>query len=1706
MLKRIAQYIRRYLPATMSKKHIAVFLILFASMGIVFFVINAQPTHALFEEVRDGILDVLTKVTLFFARLCMAMAIFFLRFFIQLGAYNGFLDAPIVRLGWVMLRDIANMFFVVALLVIAFATILGRESYEWKKAMVKLVLVAIVVNFSLLICGVVLDAAHVFTVTFINAIAPVAAGNLITMFNFDSMQSIITDSSDGSADIKLALFGGAAVALFFSALAALTIGAYCVILLYRMVAIWSLLIFSPLAFVMSVLPATENYFEEWKSEFTKNILSAPIAVFFLWLAFATMGANSAVEHMNRYSSGYEIKDITADANAAGSSVAGIADDTATNSVSINAASTWASMAGFLVAMAFLLKGIEQVQSLGVAGSGWLDSAQSFAKNVATIGSGVALGGWLLGKGRDFGVNTSKNIGLGVGTSTGVIQGWKRVFTGKGLFSASGARAEGRLANLEKEKESKESMYRAQGQQGKQFFIPGTNKALWQRNSPQEAAAKASVDAHNEEHGAHTRDTEFAERYENARTKSEEEKAAARAKAILEDKKKRAELDHHTASVAEDKSVTVKIQALNDRLFSKMGDKTSEEQKAIAKSLGLDENALLGLSKEQIGQYANRDNVDALFSALGGEAVEGENALVGELRGGTLAAIQKNADEQGKNAQEKAVQAMAKSQAIHDLHASGASMPFLHAIEHEAAVEQGTQELQSRKGRLKDEAIVRLRQDGDQKFYAEKIDLLAEKFGKRLAGSDKQKFDQLLKELNAKRANHELLGESEVGRLQKVIENAGRYESADEEERAKMLKDKEKELEELGKLNDDATELKENNLLKAKYGDLSSEERASRASFLAEDVERMKATDEYVKRVAAEVASGGHGDHGSQDDKKFGTSKYTTYQPKEIKSLKDASMWAALAGAAGAAKDGIVSGAGRAASGVKSAAGAAKDGIVSAAGKAKDGAQYVFSAQSVKDVIATPRQAYNATYSAADQAFQNRQIARDLEDLRSKAMPTVGFDYTARRALDEQASRASAMHAAAIQKIRKSESETDAKYAVEGLVGSFNLEYLTAERLIQEKRVQRALGALQKQKMLGVSSADIDKSVQDIVLSRVQKTLIKEAENKLLEKAVDDVQDLVGVSINKVASILGGDVLDGILGFDEAKFKAGLSEEKRKDKKKIERAIMEERKRLFTDDAVKDRIRGEFSVKGAEDLLSESERLNIAKRAQAQYDGKEGEAKTKAAVKVGGSTAATRYVEELGKFNDEKKDDIRKTIAYDRVTDQERALAYQAAGVLDGLVKLGGEYFVQEQQRRMKKYESETKRLSARMTDWTRAMEGKLMDEERGFEVSKSEEYRKAFTSYSYEDLMKELRDNHRVIKQLASRDKESLTEEEGDAFNNGTQRQTQAVMALVSRFPTAVASAFAEVIGEDVKGGAEALDNKENIHKTVMAFLSGKSFDALSDESVFAEADKQVQRGLKEKDQMMRRGLQTAFNLGAQEKNSGALYAQMIQGVNQYGQKEWAFASRVGDGIGAQKGHPRYGTGEVGKTGADIQKSLATNNVTSALTIAQIKDMRSILGIGSNYKTTGVKDDEQSRRLWLDIAKTNLRQWDAKDLRLMVGGSYGGGSWDGNKFNFANEKIAKDVHALFKSFSDRLSDPNLTSSQALETTSLIKGALKESGLASIEGEDIADMSMRKIGTFMQRQFAAHDATREDAKRIQISFKDFDFGKRGIGDDELDIAV
>ncbi len=325
----------------------------------------------------DVIVWAIVHILLWLSNLCIQMSIFFLGFVITIAGYNNYLDSAAVNFGWVMVRDIANMGFVIVLLVIAFGTILGAEQYEWKRMLVKLVSAAVLVNFSRVICALIIDVAQVVMTTFLNGIAATAAGNLVNAFNLTkilqlSQQANVSDPS---------VFVAAAAGLGFTAMLMVTMGIICAILVMRVISLWILIVLSPIAFAVSALPQTEGYASEWWSQFNNNVMSGPLILFFLWLSFITVGNGDVIQNIQAGQSGNGIQ-------SAGDQNNGLS---AGGSAGVTQAMEWNSMAGYFIALGMLYIGIQKTQELGVYGSGMLSNAVDFAKSVATTATGVAAG-------------------------------------------------------------------------------------------------------------------------------------------------------------------------------------------------------------------------------------------------------------------------------------------------------------------------------------------------------------------------------------------------------------------------------------------------------------------------------------------------------------------------------------------------------------------------------------------------------------------------------------------------------------------------------------------------------------------------------------------------------------------------------------------------------------------------------------------------------------------------------------------------------------------------------------------------------------------------------------------------------------------------------------------------------------------------------------------------------------------------------------------------------------------------------------------------------------------------------------------------------------------------------------------------------------------------------------------------------------------
>lgn len=232
---------------------------------------------------------------------------------VEMGLYLNtiILNSEVVQLGWRIARDLANLGFTIGIVVIAYATMLGDESYGLKKTLLNFIIAAVMVNFSFSIAGFFIDAsnlvthffvmksigggaggaqgeAHQFAVALANAFGPQRL-LAINQTNPNTFQGIAGGTGSVIALIVSVFF----VALFtiFAALGMLAVG---LTTFQRFVILSGLIITMPVMILLSSFPKTNKYWEKWKSQFVGQLLYLPVATFtiYLTLMFVTVKARA----------------------------------------------------------------------------------------------------------------------------------------------------------------------------------------------------------------------------------------------------------------------------------------------------------------------------------------------------------------------------------------------------------------------------------------------------------------------------------------------------------------------------------------------------------------------------------------------------------------------------------------------------------------------------------------------------------------------------------------------------------------------------------------------------------------------------------------------------------------------------------------------------------------------------------------------------------------------------------------------------------------------------------------------------------------------------------------------------------------------------------------------------------------------------------------------------------------------------------------------------------------------------------------------------------------------------------------------------------------------------------------------------------------------------------------------------------------------
>ncbi|MFA5188473.1 MAG: hypothetical protein WC460_03870 [Patescibacteria group bacterium] len=246
-----------------------------------------------------------------------------------IAQYNKFIDNPYVNEGWVILRDLVNMFFVLGLLFIAFVTVLGIEKQPWNKLLARLLIMAIMVNFSKTICGLIIDFFQVLMLTFVNAFKDITSGNIEKALGMENWFKILPTATGAQGEITggtdwrqgLTAVAGSLLGLIYVMVAFIVVLIFCVVLAFRMVALWILVVFSPLAFFAWAFEGAAGkvgkFANEWWDQFFNYCVVGPCIAFFLWISLITM-AKLNYDQMNTSVTAADRAKINADIGAGSS--------------------------------------------------------------------------------------------------------------------------------------------------------------------------------------------------------------------------------------------------------------------------------------------------------------------------------------------------------------------------------------------------------------------------------------------------------------------------------------------------------------------------------------------------------------------------------------------------------------------------------------------------------------------------------------------------------------------------------------------------------------------------------------------------------------------------------------------------------------------------------------------------------------------------------------------------------------------------------------------------------------------------------------------------------------------------------------------------------------------------------------------------------------------------------------------------------------------------------------------------------------------------------------------------------------------------------------------------------------------------------------------------------------------------------------------
>jgi len=199
-----------------------------------------------------------------------------------------------VQVAWVIFRDAFNLTFIFILLYVAITTILQITKTNTKKMLANVVIAALLINFSLMITKVVIDASNIFTQAVYSKITTTAIPKKFEgRISNSLMQALSLQSIDaaflGNNDVNKKSLPTSSVNLILVQIITITMYAVvlwafmqiAILMITRVVVFFLLMALSPIGFVGNIIPKMAEYTKQWWDTLLDQALVGPIFMFLM---------------------------------------------------------------------------------------------------------------------------------------------------------------------------------------------------------------------------------------------------------------------------------------------------------------------------------------------------------------------------------------------------------------------------------------------------------------------------------------------------------------------------------------------------------------------------------------------------------------------------------------------------------------------------------------------------------------------------------------------------------------------------------------------------------------------------------------------------------------------------------------------------------------------------------------------------------------------------------------------------------------------------------------------------------------------------------------------------------------------------------------------------------------------------------------------------------------------------------------------------------------------------------------------------------------------------------------------------------------------------------------------------------------------------------------------------------------------------------